>query len=125
MSYEIPVLESCPYHGDTPPDGIASCHICWTRFSIPFNWAPKLNQLKHQISEYEFRVNRAKQYISLREQGFNTEKAAPKDLLVEFALPDDTRVVGREIDDLMGGTYPVKDDPQQTPISIYLGWRKA
>ncbi len=124
MDYKLPELPLCPYHGDTPPaEGIAKCHICWRRFYIPMDWAPKLSRLNHEVADYHARVERAKQYIALRAEGFETNKVAPKGVLVIFALPDNTRIVGRESDDLMGGTFPVKDDANETEIQTYLGWK--
>lgn len=124
MDYKLPELPLCPYHGDKPPaEGIAKCHICWRRFYIPMDWAPKLSRLNHEIKNYHDQVERANQYIALRGEGFETNVVAPKDVLVEFALPDNTRVVGREIDDLMGKTFPVKADANETEIKSYLGWR--
>ena len=117
----LPELPLCPYHG-TEPTPIADCSICWQRFCIPSDYAPKLSQINHQIELYHSRVKRAQEYIALRAEGFETNVPPPKDLRVEFALPGGERVTGKEIDDLMGGTFPVRDDDSE--ISSYLGWKQ-
>jgi hypothetical protein len=120
----LPELPPCPYHKDQPPKAIADCRICWRRFYIPFEHAPKLGRVNHEIEQYHSQVERAKQYIALRAEGFETNSPAPKDAQVVFALPDGTTVAGREIADYMGGTYPVLADAAQTPIQAYLGWKR-
>ena len=89
---------------------------------IPFNRQKELDRINCEIDGYHRRVERANLYITIRGMGFETEKPPPKDTMVKFYLPNRTTIKGKEIDDLMGGTYPVKDDSEQTPISEYLGW---
>lgn len=121
MTLLLPELPTCPYHGSEPPKALAECSICWERFYIPFEYAPHLARINHQIELYHSRVERAKEYISLRAEGYETNKPAPKDVQVEFALPGGERVVGKEIDDFMGGTFPVRND--DSSIDVYLGWK--
>jgi hypothetical protein len=118
----LPELPPCPYHQDQPPKAIADCRICWQRFYLPFEHAPTLSRINHEIEQYRGQVARAKQYIALRAEGFETNIMAPKDAKVLFALPDGNMVVGREVGDYMGSTYPVADDAK-TPIQAYLGWK--
>jgi hypothetical protein len=121
---EFPELPKCPYHPDGPPHGtpLAKCMICWDHFYIPFNRQKELDRINREIDGYRQRVERANLYIAIRRIGFETEKSPPRDTMVRFYLPEGIIVNGKVIDDLMGGTYPVKDDAEQTPISEYLGW---
>lgn len=81
-------------------------------------------RINHEIGQYHSQVERAKQYIALRAEGFETNSPAPKGEMVVFALPAGGTAMGREIDDMMGGTYPVMADAAQTPVQSYLGWKR-
>lgn len=120
----LPELPPCPKHEDQPPPVLADCRLCWLRFYLPFEHAPTLSRINHAISQYHSQVERAKQYIALRADGFETNVEAPRNVQVIFALPDGSKVIGREIDDYMGRTYPVMEDANQTPIQTYLGWKQ-
>lgn len=123
--FELPELPQCPYHPLEPPKVLAGCQICWSRFYIPFEYGPQLTRVTFVINDYISRVERAKQFIALRQEGFETEGLPPKNQKVEFALPNGERVLGRNIDDFMGGTYPVRDNADESPISSFMGWRVA
>jgi hypothetical protein len=125
MKLELPEFEPCPYHPKPAeqPNPIAGCSVCWARFYFYMDAPSKLRQINNSIDSYCFKVKRAKQYIALRERGFATDEPPPRDILVVFALPDDTVVTGKYIADLMGGNYPVRDDAHQSPITEFLGWK--
>jgi hypothetical protein len=123
MALELPNLPPCPYHGDEPPRPLAECGICWDRFYFSFDNEPKLRRINAQIDQYFKRVGRARQYIALRKDGFETDSVPPRGIPLLFALPNGETVTGRNIDDLTGGTYPVRDNAEQTPIDQYLGWK--
>lgn len=122
---ELPELPPCPHHADKPPDVLASCRICWGRFYIPWEYGVKLQRINRAVNDHLRLVERAKQSIALRDEGFEIDGRPPKDTAVVFALGDGGRVEGREIDDGMGGTYPVKLDAGETPIRSYAGWKRA
>jgi hypothetical protein len=119
---ELPELPPCPYHAE-PPVPLASCHICWKKFYIPFEYGPLLRSVNRAVEDYINGVEKAKQFVALRQEGFETDARPPKNTKVIFALPNGERISGKNIDDLMGGTYPVRNDEEQTPISSYMGWR--
>jgi hypothetical protein len=120
---ELPMLPDCPYHSLTPPaSGLASCHICWNKFYIPFEYEKELQRINSVIKDYLSKVDTAQMCIALQKEGFETRIRPPKDTALIFALPNGDRIEGMEIDDLMGGTYPVKLDGE-SPIQYYLGWK--
>jgi len=73
--FELPELPPCPLHGNDPSKPIAGCQICWGHFYIPFEFGPKLKQIDFAVRDYFDRVERAKRLHSLREEGFETDKA--------------------------------------------------
>lgn len=121
--FELPELPPCPIHGHDPSKPIGGCQICWGHFYIPWEYGPKLKQINFAIRDHIDRVETAKRLIALREEGFETDKEPPANVKVLFALPGGERVLGRYIDDMCGGTYPVRDDEHQTEVRTWSGWR--